>query len=390
MALDIPLIQRALAEDALDGWLLYDFHGSNPIAQSLTGLTGRHTTRRWYYFIPANGTPRKLVHAIEAGVLAHLPGDTRRYAGRLQLSAGLAETVQGARRIAMEYSRRCAIPYISRVDAGTIEAVSDCGVSVESSGDLVGRFEAAWDAEQVASHRAASEKLYRIKDAAFEYIAREIRANRVVDELGVQRQMRSWFADEDLVTDAPPIVAVDEHTGDPHYGPTADTSLGIGRNSLVLLDLWGKLNQPGAVYADITWTGVTGSPSTEVETVFGVVMAGRDAALKQVQNAVAAGRAIRGWEVDRAARDVIAAAGYGDQFVHRTGHSLGQDVHGNGVHMDDYETHDDRRLLPGTGFTIEPGVYSGRFGIRSEINVVIGDRDASPTGPLQRALVSIG
>jgi Xaa-Pro aminopeptidase len=390
MALDIPLIQRALADDALDGWLLYDFHGSNPIAQSLTGLTGRHTTRRWYYFIPANGTPRKLVHAIEAGVLEHLPGDTRTYAGRLQLSAGLAETVRGAGRIAMEYSPRCAIPYVSRVDAGTIEAVADCGVVIVSSGDLVGRFEAAWNDEQIGWHRAAADKLHRIKDATFDHIARELGANRPVDELGVQRQMLTWFADEGLVTDAPPIVAVDAHAGDPHYGPTAETSRRIGRNALVLLDLWGKLDRPGAVYADITWTGVTGAPPADVEAVFGVVTAGRDAALKRVQDAVAAAEPIRGWEVDRAARDVITAAGYGDQFVHRTGHSLGQDVHGNGVHMDDYEPHDDRRLLPGTGFTIEPGVYLSRFGIRSEINVVVGAGQASPTGPLQRALVPIG
>jgi Xaa-Pro dipeptidase len=389
MALDIPAVQRALAEEHLDGWLLYDFHGANPIAQRLAALEGKHTTRRWYYFIPANGTPRKLVHSIEAAVLAELPGDTCRYAGRLELATGIAQLVQGSERVAMEYSPGCAIPYVSRVDAGTIEVLRGFGLTIVSSGDLVGRFEAAWGPAEIETHRAASEKLYRIKERAFEYIGRRLAQGVSVDERQVQDEMMVWFSEEGLVTDSPPIVAVDAHAGDPHYAPTPESSEAIGRNQLVLLDLWGKLGSDGAVYADITWTGVTGPADPEVVRVFGVVVRARDAALEFVQSRVGAGEPVRGWEVDRAARDVIVTAGYGDRFIHRTGHSLGQDVHGNGVHMDDYETHDDRRLLVGTGFTIEPGIYLNRFGIRSEINVVVGARTAEATGALQTELVQI-
>jgi Xaa-Pro aminopeptidase len=260
---------------------------------------------------------------------------------------------------------------------------------VVSSGDLVGRFEAAWDSEAIATHRAASEKLHRIKDETFAFVGAKLTAGDRIDELAVQQQMMRWFADARLVTDHPPIVACGPHTGNPHYSPTEATSREITRQSLLLLDLWGKLDTPGAVYADITWTGFSGEPPAEIARVFGVVAAGRDAALARVQAAIAAGDPVRGWEVDRAARDVITAAGYGDAFVHRTGHSLGTDVHGNGVHMDDYETHDDRQLLSGTGFTIEPGIYTPEFGIRSEINVVVGDRTAEPTGPCQQVLVRI-
>jgi Xaa-Pro aminopeptidase len=330
------------------------------------------------------------VHAIEPAVLDGQPGESRQYAGRRQLADGLAAILTGARRVAMEYSPRCAIPYVSRVDAGTVELVRACGVEVVSSGDLVGRFEAAWDEPAIATHHRASEALYRIKDEAFAFIADRLRSGGPVRELEVQARMLEWFAAEGLVTDAAPIVAVQEHSGDPHYGPTPGTSRAVEPGNLVLLDLWGKLQQPDSVYADITWTGVAGTPTAEMERVFDTVAAARDGALARVQGAVAAGKAVHGWEVDRAARDVIERAGYGERFVHRTGHSLGRDVHGNGVHMDDYETHDDRRLLEGTGFTIEPGIYLPDFGIRSEINVVVRSADAPATGPLQRALVRIG
>jgi Xaa-Pro aminopeptidase len=386
---DLAAVQQALAGDRLDGWLLYDFHGSNPIAQAVTGLTGRHTTRRWYYFVPAAGQPRKLVHAIESGVLEHVPGETRTYAGREALAAELPQLVAGARRVAMEYSPGCAIPYISRVDAGTIEWLRGLGLTIVSSGDLVGRFEAAWGEAEIRSHRTASERLYRIKDQAFSLIGDCLRRGQPITELHVQAAMMEWFASEGLVTDAPPIVAVGPHSGDPHYGPTRETSAPITRDAVVLLDLWGKLDEPGAVFADITWTGVTGQVPTVVSEVFTVVIAARDAALEAVQGALAEGRDFRGWEVDRAAREVIRRAGYADRFVHRTGHSLGTSVHGNGVHMDDYETHDDRRLLPGTGFTIEPGVYLQDFGIRSEINVIVGKGVAEVTGPLQQAFVQV-
>jgi Xaa-Pro aminopeptidase len=390
MPLPIEAIQQALAEDHLDGWLLYDFHGSNPIAQRLAELEGRHTTRRWFYFVPRAGAPRRLVHAIEPATLDAQPGTTRLYAGRRELVEGLAAILTGARTVAMEYSPACAIPYISRVDAGTIEMVRACGVDVTSSGDLVGRFEAAWDETAIATHRTASGALYRIKDQAFALIGERLRAGVPIRELEVQARMREWFAAERLITDAGPVVAVQEHAGDPHYDPTAATSRAVAPGDLVLLDLWGKVDQPGTVYADITWTGVAGAETAEMTRVFEIVAAARDAALATVEHAVRSGGTVAGWQVDRAARDVIQTAGYGDRFVHRTGHSLGRDVHGNGVHMDDFETHDDRRLLRGTGFTIEPGIYLPTFGVRSEINVVVGEGDAQPTGPVQQTLIRIG
>ena len=392
MAFQLSAIQHALREDGLDGWLLYDFHGSNPIARRVAGLAGSRklTTRRWYYLIPASGEPRALVHGIERDSLAHLPGGRRIYAGRTELEAGLDFLVRGMRRIAMEYSPACAIPYVSRVDAGTVERVRSAGADIVSSGDLVQRFEAVWDAAALASHRTASRHLHSIKDRTFELIADRVGGGSLT-EYAVQQVMTEWFADAGLITDCPPVVAAQESSGNPHYLPTAEDHRPIGRGQVVLLDLWGKLDRPGAVYADITWVGFTGSqvPPGAAE-VFGAAREARDAAVSLVAERVTAGRPISGWEVDRAARDVIDAAGYGDRFMHRTGHSLGEEVHGNGVHMDDYETHDERRLIAGTGFTIEPGVYLDDFGVRTEINVYVDGADAAVTGPRQAEIVPLG
>jgi Xaa-Pro dipeptidase len=299
------------------------------------------------------------------------------------------DIMRGSKVIAMEYSAECAIPYLSRVDAGTIDFLRRIGMTVVSSGDLVGRFEAAWDGAAIATHRAASTHLYAIKDRAFEYVSAKLSAGDALHEFEVQQQMVAWFKEAGLVADADPIVAAQENAGNPHYAPTREQSRPIRPNEVVLLDLWGKLAQPGSVYADITWVGFGGEPPAEIASAFGVIVAGRDAAVKKVQSAVAAGTPVHGYEVDRATRDVIAAAGYADQFIHRTGHSLGEEVHGNGVHMDDYETHDDRRLLPGTGFTIEPGIYTSTFGVRTEINMVVGTKAAEVTGPRQETLVRI-
>jgi Xaa-Pro dipeptidase len=390
MPLDIAAIQKTLATENVDGWLLYDFHGSNPIAVSLAGLTGRHMTRRWLYFIPASGTPQKLVHAIEPFMLDALPGQKRIYAGRLALEQGISELLRGTKIVAMEYSPECAIPYLSRVDAGTVDLIRRMGVRVISSGDLVGRFEAAWTPAAIATHRAASERLYRIKDRAFTYIGAKLSAGDPVTEYEVQQEMLAWFKEEGLIADSAPIVAAQEHAGNPHYAPSAEgPARRIEPNELVLLDLWGKLPQPGSVYADITWVGFAGDPPQHIAKAFGVIVAGRDAAVARVQSAVKAKQPVHGFEVDRATRDVITAAGYGDKFIHRTGHSLGEEVHGNGVHMDDYETHDDRQLVVGTGFTIEPGVYTSEFGVRTEINMVVGLTSAEVTGPSQQTLVRI-
>ena len=391
MTFDLAAIQEALREEALDGWLLYDFHGSNPIARRIAGLDGgaKLTTRRWYYLVPATGAPRALVHAIEPDSLAHLPGDRRIYVEREQLDAGLAALLRGMRRLAMEYSPACVIPYVSRVDAGTVDSVRSLGAEVVSSGDLVQRFEAVWDDAALASHRTASEHLHAIKDRTFALI-RDGVAGGMLTEYGVQQAMVEWFAEAGLVTDCPPVVAAQESSGNPHYLPTASAHRRIGSGQVVLLDLWGKLPRPGAVYADITWVCFTGSAvAPAVADIFGAACDARDAAVALVTDRVRAGRALSGWEVDRAARGVIRDAGYGDRFIHRTGHSLGEEVHGNGVHMDDYETHDERKLIAGTGFTIEPGIYLDAFGVRTEINMYVGHGEAVVTGPRQASVVPL-
>ncbi len=392
-ALDIGAVQAALRAQGLDGWLLYDFRGSNAIAVDIAGVGrqgGHLTTRRWYYLIPASGEPRALVHAIESHSLEHLPGTTERYSGRAALESGLQRLLQGMRRIAMEYSPKCAIPYVSRVDAGTIELVRQFNVEVASSGDLIQQFSAVWDDAQTKTHVAASEKLYRVKDRAFDEAARRLKDGATVTEFEIQQLMAGWFAEEGLVSDSAPVVAAEKNAGDPHYLPTASATRTIGKDEVLLLDLWGKLDQPGAVFADITWVGYTGREvPARIVKAFHAVKDARDAAVDLVQQRTRAGQEIRGFEVDRASMAVLRGTGYGDAILHRTGHSLGEAVHGNGVNMDDFETHDDRRLLPGTGFTIEPGVYFADFGIRSEINMIVRDRDATVTGPRQSEILAL-
>ena len=393
MALDVAAIQRTLRADGLDGWLLYDFHGSNPIAAGLAGLTGggHMTTRRWYYLIPAAGEPRGVVHAIERHNLDALPGEKIVYAGREQLEAALTRLLTGLSRIAMEYSPDCAIPYLSRVDAGTAEAVRRRDVEIVSSGDLVQRFEASWNADQLASHRGASEALYRIKDRAFETAGAAVRNRRPLTEYELQQQMVTWFEQEGLVSDSAPVVAIGGNAGNPHYLPDAARCQPIVADEVLLLDLWGKYATPGAVFADITWVGVTGAAVPEEPArAFRAVAEARDAAVALVEDAARTGRDLRGWEVDKAARAVLERAGYGNRILHRTGHSLGESVHGNGVHLDDYETHDDRRLLPGAGFTIEPGLYFETFGVRTEINMFRGEHDARVTGARQMEIITLG
>ena len=392
MPLDVAEIQKTLRADGLDGWLLYDFHGSNPIAARLAGLTsGAHmTTRRWYYLIPSTGSPRGLVHAIERHNLDALPGDKAVYGGREELDAGLSRLLNGVRRVAMEYSRNCAIPYLSRVDAGTAETIWSRGVEIVSSGDLVQRFEAAWDARQLETHRRASEALYRIKDRAFDAARGALGCGQRTTEYDLQQHMVRWFGEEGLVSDSAPVVAVGANAGNPHYLPAADRAAPIAADQVLLLDLWGKLPEPGSVFADITWVGFAGRRAPEeAARAFGAIVEARDAAVALVEEAALAGRELHGWEVDRAARTVLERSGYGGHILHRTGHSLGESVHGNGVHLDDYETHDDRRILPGTGFTVEPGLYFDSFGVRTEINVYRGEREALVTGPRQMKLVTL-
>ncbi len=395
MSLDVAAVQAALSADRLDGWLLYDFRGLNPIAGDVTGVGrqgGHLATRRWLYLIPARGEPRGMSHAIERSALAHLPGTKSCYAGRDQFEAALRTLLAGMHRIAMEYSPLCAIPYVARVDAGTIELVRQSGVeTIVSSGDLVQRFSTVWNAATLATHREASDKLHRVKDRAFDAIGRRLRDGVPTTEYDIQQLMAGWFRDEKLISDADPNVSAAEDAGNPHYLPTATAHRRIGSDELVLLDLWGKLERPDAVFADITWMGFTGDRVPQrYADAFRTVCAARDAAVALVQRAIAAGDDLRGWQVDRAAATVLREAGYGDHILHRTGHSLGAAVHGNGVNMDDYETHDDRRLLAGTGFTIEPGVYFDDFGVRTEINMTVHAREAVVTGPLQNEIVTLG
>ncbi|HET9704605.1 MAG TPA: M24 family metallopeptidase [Vicinamibacterales bacterium] len=392
MPLDIAAVQKALVAEGLDAWLLYDFQGSNPVSYRLAGMGGggHLATRRWFYLIPASGEPQGLVHAIERYNLDHLPGTKIVYAGRAELHAGLTRLLMRRRRVAMEYSPNNAIPYVSRVDAGTIELVRSMSVDVVSSGDLIQQFEARWNDAAIATHRTASEKLYRIKDKAFESVAKRLRDGVATTEFDIQQQMTGWFAEEGLVAESAPNVSAQENAGNPHYLPTAAHHRAIRANELLLLDLWGKLASPGAVYADITWVGFTGTTvPAPMAQAFSAVCGARDAAVDAVQNAARAGRQIRGFEADQAARKVLIDTGFESAILHRTGHSLGENVHGNGAHLDDYETHDERRLMPGSGFTIEPGLYFKDFGVRTEINMVWTAGGPEVTGPRQKAILSL-
>ena len=392
MSLDIAAVQKALGAEGLDAWLLYDFQGSNPVSYRLAGMGGggHLATRRWFYLIPASGEPQGLVHAIERYNLDHLPGTKIVYAGRAELHAGLTKLLMRRRRVAMEYSPNNAIPYVSRVDAGTIELVRSMSVDVVSSGDLIQQFEARWNDAAIATHRTASEKLYRIKDKAFESVAKRLRDGVDTTEFDIQQQMAGWFAEEGLVAESAPNVSAQENAGNPHYLPTSAHHRAIRPNELLLLDLWGKLAAPGAVYADITWVGFTGTTvPAPMAQAFSAICGARDAAVDAVQNAARAGRQIRGFEADQAARKVLIEAGFESAILHRTGHSLGENVHGNGAHLDDYETHDERRLMPGSGFTIEPGLYFKDFGVRTEINMVWTAGGPEVTGPRQKAILSL-
>jgi len=349
------------------------------------------TSRRFAYCVPAEGPPRKLVHRIERGVLDHLPGEKHVYLRWQEFEAGVATLVGGLRRVAMEYSPRNANPYISRVDAGTIELVRSLGVEIVGSGDLVQRFEASWDDAAWQSHRQSSRITCAAFDQAWSFIAREVRARGGPRETAVQQVIMDFFAKNGIVTDHPPIVGAGPHSGDPHYEPIADADAEIRQGDFVLVDLWGKLDRPGAVYSDYTRVGFVGAsvPAT-YEDIFQIVARARDAGIACVREAFAAGRPLFGWQVDDATRHVIDEAGYGQYFVHRTGHSIGRETHGNGANMDNLETHDDRRVLPRTCFSIEPGIYLPEFGVRSEINVFIDAAgQVHVTGELQKSVLPI-
>jgi Xaa-Pro aminopeptidase len=392
MGAPIQAVQSALREAGVDGWLFADFRGSDPLAYRILKLpTAGMVSRRWYYYIPAVEEPRKLMHRIEPHSLDVLPGRSLYYASWPELHEQLTGMVAGSRRIAMQYSPLNAIPYVARVDAGTLELVRSAGVEVVTSADLVQRFEAVWGVEQWESHQYAARSLRSIIDDTFNYVRDAVSSHGEISEHAVQQFILGRFDTYGMRTKKPPIVAANAHSADPHFQPTPDSGL-IRRGDFVLLDIWAKRQEAGSVYADITWTGyVDNSVPDAHRNIFRIVQHARDAAIDFVQDAVHERRAICGWEVDEAARQVIKKAGYGDYFMHRTGHSIGEEVHGNGANMDNYESRDERHILPHTCFSIEPGIYlAGQFGVRSEVNMYVSERAAVVSGqPIQLAIVPI-
>lgn len=389
--MNVAEIQEQLRAENLDGWLFFDHHLRDPLAYRVLGFQPvRHVTRRWYYLIPAQGEPRGLVHRVEPLMLDGLPGEKTAYSGWSEQVSALRELLAGCRRVAMQYSPLCAIPYIAMVDAGTVELVRGTGVEVASSAELIQHFEARWTPEALASHLEAGRRVDRVRRAAFQMIGERTRNGAGLEEYTVRQFVRDEFQKAGLVTPDGPIVGVNANAANPHYEPTPEVSKEIRRGDFVLLDMWAKLDQPGSVYYDITWTGFCGDlPTDEMLRVFEIVRDARDRAVARVTEAVKAGQPLRGFEVDDAARGHIASMGYGEYFTHRTGHSIGQEVHGNGANMDNLETHDERRIVPWTCFSIEPGIYLRDFGVRSEVNVFVGEDEARVTGEIQRELARL-
>jgi Xaa-Pro aminopeptidase len=389
--MQIDDIQKALRDEKLDGWLFFDHHQRDPLAYRILKLNpSRTVTRRWYYLIPANGEPKGLVHAIESGVLAGLPGKIQIYSSWAAQVDGLKSLLAGCRRIAMQYSPNCAIPYVSLVDAGTLELVQGTGVEVVTSANLVQLFEARWTADQLEMHLEAGRRVDRIRAEAFQTIGTALKANRTINEWQVNRFIREGFEKSGLVTDHGPIVGVNANMSNPHYEPASEGSREIRKGDAVLIDMWAKLDRPGAVFYDITWTGYCGAdPPSAIQNVFEIVRDARDRAVERVQAAIRSQEGIHGFDVDDAARGYIKEKGFAEYFVHRTGHSIGEEVHGTGANMDNLETHDERKIIPGTCFSVEPGVYLPEFGIRSEVNVYVSANEARVTGEKQQKLVAI-
>lgn len=388
--MDLNAIQAALRDRNIDAWFFYDHHHRDAISYRVLGLPDNlFVTRRWYYVIPANGTPQKLVHRIEAGQLDTLPGDKHEYSSWQELFANIEAMLKPHKRVAMQYSPNNVIFYVSLTDAGTVEFVRGLGKEIVSSGDLVAKFEATLTDDQIKTHFVAKDKIDAIVAAAFKEIGRRVR-NGGTNEF----EMQSWFLEqfkrEGIVTEDPPIVAVNANSGNPHYGPDASHSAPIKEGDWVLLDVWGKLDQPKSVYYDITWTGYVGkNASDRHHEIFKIVTAARDAGAKKVIDTIGSGKNLAGWEVDDATREVINKGGYGKYFVHRTGHSISSEVHGNGANMDNLEIHDERQVLPNSCFSIEPGIYLPEFGVRSEVNMMVREHSAEVTGKIQKEIVLI-
>ena len=390
MSLNLSEMQSDLRAAGLHGWLFYDFRGRDPIAQHILALPPGMRTRRWFYFVPAKGTPRKLVHKIETESLAAVPGETLYYSAQEELRGNLKKLIGRAKKIAMQYSPKNEIPYVAMVDAGTIELVRSTGAKVVSSADLVQKHDAVWSPEQLESHLYAAKHVDSIVAEAFQLAARAVREGKPQTEHGLKEWILQQFAAAGLTTEEGPDIAVNAHASDPHYGPSADRPTPIKEGDLLLLDVWAKRNIPGSVYYDITWVGYLGAkPPEKIAKVFRAVRDARDKAVDLILSTIAKGKPLQGWQVDKAARSVIEKAGYGKYFFHRTGHNIGTSVHGNGANMDGIETHDVRHLIPGTCTSIEPGIYLPEFGIRSEVNVYVGEKEARVTGAIQKELLAL-
>ena len=393
--MNLDAIQSAIREAGFHGWLFYDHHHRDPIGERILGLDPKaHITRRWYYFIPAVGEPRRLVHRIEQGRLDSLPGTKGLYSSWQELAVGLEAMLAGTRRIAMQYSPNNAIMYVSMVDAGTVEFLRSIGKLVVSSADLVSQFEAVLSEEQMASHSAAQQLIDNVLAEGWKEIGRRLRpssggAGKLTEYDPLQRLSKA-MRHEGLVWENGPNVSVNANSSDSHYEPTAERSSPINEGDFMLIDIWGRTDAPGSIFYDITWTGVVGrEPNRLEQQVFETVRNARDAAIEAVKSAFERNRAICGYEADDAARAVIKAAGFGDYFTHRTGHNIAEDLHGPGAHLDNLETHDERLILPNTCFSVEPGVYLPDFGVRSEVNMMTAPGKAWVTGHIQRELVRI-
>jgi Xaa-Pro aminopeptidase len=391
--MDLEQIQQALQDEGLAGWLFYDFRKSDPIAyQVLTLPADAFYSRRWFYFIPTQGTPTAIISAVESHVLSSLPGDRRIFRTWQEIRTYLQTILNPGMRVAMEYSPMNAIPYMSRVDGGTLELVRSYGVEVVSSANLAQRFIAQLTPAQVESHRQAGQRLIAAKDALFDELSDNLRAGTAMNEYSVQQRFLALIEQLGLVQ-ADVHVAVNANISNPHYGPTREQHSPIQRGDLILFDFWAHMPEPKAIYADYTWMAFAGTREEIPHRylgIFDIVTRARDAAISFVRKQLEAGQRVQGCQVDDVARRVIAGEGYADYFVHRTGHSIDTVVHGNGANIDNFETQDERILLPSTCCSIEPGIYLPEFGVRSEVDLLIHEHDAEVTGtPIQEEIVAL-
>jgi len=391
--MELERIQQVLSAEKVDGWLFYDFRKSNPIAYQVLSLPfDDFYSRRWFYFVPAQGTPTALISAVESHVLSSLPGERRIFRTWQEMHAILKELLHPGTRVAMEYSPNNAIPVVSRVDAGTVELVRSYGVEVVSSANMAQRFEAELSDEQIHSHREAGRRIIAVKDKLFKELGDELRAGIQLSEYSVQQRFLALLQQAGVVPDLP-HVAVNANSSNPHYESTASSSSPIQRGDLVLFDFWAHLPAVGSIFADYTWMAFAGTREeipTRQREVFEIVRQARDTAIAFVRQRLAAGERLTGSQLDDVTRAVIARAGYADYFVHRTGHSITTAIHGNGTNIDNYETQDERVLLPRTCCSIEPGIYLPEFGIRSEVNLLIFENDAEVTGiPIQEEITAL-